>query len=162
MAGMTEYHKLVSDRYFDVTPQARRVPVAVVLIVDPAHVTRVETAFANSPLRFLINQVLINRYPRSVRPDTSSDTVVAESSGSGPGGYPLAPMMPSFGGRYPGGPGRYADDVAADVPERRQAAHADDARDGRYDRLGLPRDGGLRFSRHVRPRLRPVALAGRQ
>jgi hypothetical protein len=106
-AGMTEYHRLVSDRYFDVTPQARRVPVAVVLIVDPAHVTRVETAFANSPLRFLINQVLMNRYPRSVRPDTSSDTVVAESSGSGPGGFPLAPMMPSFGGRYPGGPGRY-------------------------------------------------------
>jgi hypothetical protein len=108
--GLTEHHKRVADRYFDVTPQARRIPVAVVLIVDQAQVSRVATAFADSPLRFLINQTLLHRYPRSVRPESSDESVVAES-GSRPGsGYPMAPMMPSFSARPPGGnryPGAY-------------------------------------------------------
>jgi hypothetical protein len=110
--GLTEHHKLVADRYFDVTDQARRIPVALVLIVDPAQVSRVETAFANSPVRFLINQVLMHRYPRSVRPDTSGEFVASENGGPGPS-YPLGPLAPSTGGSYgsyPGlgrGPGRY-------------------------------------------------------
>src|SRR5262249_32024408 len=36
---------LVRDRYLDVTPQARRIPVGVALIVDQLHVARVQTAF---------------------------------------------------------------------------------------------------------------------
>jgi hypothetical protein len=107
-------HGLVEERYFDVTPQARRVPVAVVLIVDQAQVSRVETAFADSPLRFLTNQVLIHRYPRSVRPDTSAEPGGADApAGVGPT-YPMGPKFPSgpgilspgagFGGsrRFPG------------------------------------------------------------
>src|SRR5262249_26534176 len=105
--GMTEYHKLVAERYFDVTPQARRIPVALVLIIDPAQMSRVEPAFANPPLRFLINQVIMHRYPRTVRPDYSGETVVADT-GSGPSSSPMASMMQSYGGRYPGGPGRYS------------------------------------------------------
>jgi hypothetical protein len=64
-------HNLIRNRYLnylDVTPQSRRVPVAVVLIVDQDHVDRVLTAFGNSMLRFVTQQFAINRYPGSLRP----------------------------------------------------------------------------------------------
>jgi hypothetical protein len=59
---------LILNRYLSVTPQARRVPVAIALIVDQEHVHRVLSSFANSKLRFLITQVVWHRYPQSVRP----------------------------------------------------------------------------------------------
>src|SRR5262249_17277099 len=37
-------------------------------IVDPEHKTKVEAAFIDSPMRFLITQVLWQRYQGSVRP----------------------------------------------------------------------------------------------
>jgi hypothetical protein len=61
-------HGLMRTRYLDVTAQARRLPVAVSLIVDQDHVDRVQTAFANSKLRFLMTQVILNRYPSSLLP----------------------------------------------------------------------------------------------
>src|SRR5205823_4543648 len=42
------------ERYLDVTPQYRRLPVAMVLIVDPDHTAKVQTAFADSELRLLM------------------------------------------------------------------------------------------------------------
>lgn len=57
-------------RYVQVTPQARRLPVGITLIVDQDHVDRVQAAFNNSYLRFITTQVLINRYPQSMRPQT--------------------------------------------------------------------------------------------
>ncbi|MCC6419069.1 MAG: hypothetical protein IT429_12615 [Gemmataceae bacterium] len=112
---------LVRNRYADVTPQARRVPVGLALIVDQMHVARVQTAFADSPLRFLTTQVLMHRYPTTVRPDSNTTGQFAGGEGypgpmgspgpmgfPGPmgspsGGYP-APPPPGPGG-YPMGPG---------------------------------------------------------
>lgn len=85
------------DRYVELTPQARRVPVGVVLIVDQTHVGRVMAAFGNSRMRFLTTQVLLNRYPNSLRPEQGQ--MFAKGYG-GPGGPPMPGLTP-FGG--PGG-----------------------------------------------------------
>jgi hypothetical protein len=100
---MTLANNLWKDRYIEVTKQARRLPIAVVLIVDQDHVDRVLNAFNNTPLRFLTTQVLLNHYPRSVRP-----TFLASAPGAGPGfpgpGFPMpGPGYPSPG-NFPGGP----------------------------------------------------------
>jgi hypothetical protein len=99
-------HGLIPDRYLEVTPQFRRVPVAVVLIVDQNHVDRVLTAFNNSKLRFLMTQVLLNHYGHSVKPDLSSERADEGAAGPGPMG-PTGPMGAGSGGpAFPGGSGK--------------------------------------------------------
>jgi hypothetical protein len=63
-------HGLWTFRYVGdgVSDQFRRIPVAVVIIVDQDHVDRVLTSFNNSKLRFLPTQVLLNQYPGSLQP----------------------------------------------------------------------------------------------
>ncbi len=117
--NMLTKHGFVKDRYLEVTPQARRLPVAVSLIVEQEHVDRVQTAFNNSVLRFLTTQVLVNRYPSSMRPH-----LVGQGGGFGffeggageagarpgmmppglmPPGFPGGGDPPVFGGLQPGG-----------------------------------------------------------
>jgi hypothetical protein len=91
------------DRYIEVTEQSRRVPVGIALIVDQDHVDRVLTAFNNSKLRFLTTQVLINRYPNSVRPMLVGQKAGIEGDGAG-GVPPTLPVMP-MGGAFPMGGG---------------------------------------------------------
>lgn len=76
-------HGLLKKRYVEVTTEARRVPVAVVLIVDQDHIDRVETAFENSKLRFLLTQVLVNRYGGSLRPMLAGDDTKLDKFGPG-------------------------------------------------------------------------------
>jgi len=116
------------NRYIEVSQQARRVPVVVSLIVDQQHVDRVQTSFANSKLRFLTTQVLMNRYPYSLNPnlnkkaDTGGIGVPPSVGPMGPG--PMGPRLPMEGagsgspmGGTPGagfpmegGPGGFGDD----------------------------------------------------
>lgn len=102
-AGNLTPHGLIKDRYVSVTDQARQIPVAVALIVDQEHVDRVQTAFANSKFRFLTTQVLLNRYPGSVRPPVlgGGQTVPDEGEGDGEA-FPGAPKMPGKMGFPPG------------------------------------------------------------
>jgi hypothetical protein len=94
------------DRYIEVTDQSRRVPVGIALIVDQDHVDRVLTAFNNSKLRFLTTQVLINRYPNSVRPQLFGQKVGIEGDEAGGAPPPFMPMMgPMGGGGFPMGGG---------------------------------------------------------
>jgi hypothetical protein len=90
---LTKYG-LIKNRYLEgsVTPQSRRIPVAVALIVDQEHIDRVQTAFSNSRLRFLTTQVLLNRYPGTLRPQIVEDN---------PGGF-AGPQFPMRGPRFPG------------------------------------------------------------
>jgi hypothetical protein len=109
-------------RYSELKPQARRVPVAVSLVIDQNHLSRVLTAFSNSKLRFLTTQVLVNRYPKNINPITltaaqkTSDYGFGASPygsppgiGFGPGKSPFMPgipNMPSYpGSDEPGMPG---------------------------------------------------------
>ena len=86
-------HGLWRDRYVEVTAQSRRIPVAVVLIVDQDHVDRVLTQFNNSTLRFLETQVLLNHYPGSLQPPTAVDP----KDGAATPGNPFRMKMPGFG-----------------------------------------------------------------
>jgi hypothetical protein len=91
---------LVLNRYYELTPQARRLPVAVVIIVDQQHMERVLTVFANSKLRFLTEQIVMNRYPGSLRPD-----VFDPNSALAAQGFAGRPARGVFGrGRDLGGP----------------------------------------------------------
>jgi hypothetical protein len=53
---------LERNRYLHRTEQVRRMPIAVVLVVDPAHVQDVQRAFANSRLRFQNVQIHWQRF----------------------------------------------------------------------------------------------------
>jgi hypothetical protein len=109
---MTMTNGLWKDRYVEVTQQARRLPIAVSLIVDQDHVDRVLTVFNNSPLRFLTTQVLLNHYPGSVRPlDPSSPGF----GGPGPGLGGLGFGGPGPGGLGFGGPGSGRPEAAQDL-----------------------------------------------
>jgi len=59
---------MLLERYLDVTPQSRRLPVALVLIVDQRQLYRVQAALADCQFRFLTTQVVMNRCPDSMRP----------------------------------------------------------------------------------------------
>jgi hypothetical protein len=84
----------VFERYLDpITTQARRVPVGLVLIVDQQHVGLVHAAFADSNLRFLTTQVLLNRYPHNLR---APEATMVASTGFTPGA--ANPVLPKAGG----------------------------------------------------------------
>ncbi|MBI3408117.1 MAG: hypothetical protein HY040_07145 [Planctomycetes bacterium] len=82
-AGGNTPNGLSRDPYLDVTPQTRNIPVALALIVDQDHTDRVLTAFSNSRFRFLITEVLKNRYPASMRPQSAQLTQAASANLTG-------------------------------------------------------------------------------
>lgn len=53
-------------RYVEVTPQVRRMPVGITVVVDQAYIQDVLTAYANCPLRFQITQVHWQRFRGSL------------------------------------------------------------------------------------------------
>jgi hypothetical protein len=86
--AVLDYNK---DRYAVVTKQVRRMPVAVVLLVDQMFVQDALVAYANSPLRFQITQYHWKRF----RGTLSSAT----------GGFGGGMGFPSFGGGFEPGAG---------------------------------------------------------
>jgi hypothetical protein len=87
-ASVLDYNK---DRYVEVTDQVRRMPVALVLLVDQMFVQDALVAYANSPLRFQITQYHWKRFRGSL------------SGGGFGGGFPFAPGGGETGGGEPGG-----------------------------------------------------------
>ena len=89
---------LERNRYIETSDQVRRMPVALVLIVDQSHVQDVLTTFAKSRLRFQTTQVEWKRYRGSIQP-------VVEEGGRegevGPGRPKRPPMMPGVIGFKP-------------------------------------------------------------
>ena len=104
--GQLLYPEFWLFRYSDVSEQSRRIPVAVVIIVDQGHVDRVLTSFNNSKLRFLPTQVLLNQYPGSLQPPAP---LAAEEG-------PAVPRFPTF----PGGPRPNPMATAPTQPKRHQ------------------------------------------
>jgi hypothetical protein len=85
-------HGLIRNRFLSVSPQSRRIPVAISLIVDQDHIDRVQMAFSNSKLRFLTTQVLMNRYPGSLRPQ-----IIEPDDPNNPNANPNRPFGLPFG-----------------------------------------------------------------
>lgn len=79
----TKDNKLVRARYYDVTPQVRRLPLGLVVIVDQAHVPEVLTALANCKLRFQTTQANVQHFSGSLvaRKDGEPGSAGAEGAG---------------------------------------------------------------------------------
>ncbi len=73
------------ERYIDVTDQVRRMPVALVLVVDQMFVQDALAAYANSPLRFQVTQYHWTRFRGAL-----------DTGGSATAGSPFGP--PAGGG----------------------------------------------------------------
>ncbi len=151
---------LISDRYLEVTPQARRLPVALVLIVDQDHVDRVQTAFANSHLRFLPTQVILSRYPNSLRPNLAlTGEMPAGGEGGkfmppGPGPGPVRPPMP------PGPMGVPVRPPGLDSPAEGQASGGGDEQESNMEFVIY---GILTFYERYPPRvIAPVAAEAKE
>lgn len=80
-------------RYVEITPQVRRMPVAIVVVVDQAYIQDMLLAFANSPLRFQITQVTWHRFRGNIGTGSAGD-------GMGPGGSVLLAQPGIFGGGF--------------------------------------------------------------
>jgi hypothetical protein len=98
------------ERYLQVTKQVRRMPVALVLVIDQMYVTDALAAFANSALRFQVTQYHWTRFRGKL--DDPNATTLAGGMGGLPGMPGGPPGLGGFGGPagMPGGPGRGGDD----------------------------------------------------
>ncbi len=67
-SGLTSNHGIAKARYAEITRELRRVPVAMVLIVEQAHINDAILAFSNSKLRIQTTMVVWNRVPGLPRP----------------------------------------------------------------------------------------------
>jgi hypothetical protein len=76
------------NRYYEITDEVRRVPIAVVVICDMSSLNEVLTAFANSPLRVQVTQAVWNRVPSLPRPDFGKKADTAPGAPGTPGGGP--------------------------------------------------------------------------
>lgn len=80
---------LARERYADITDQVRRVPVAIIALVDQGHIPEVLAALASSRFRFQITQVswqhfrasLVERDPEAPQP-ASGDPKAANDPGA--------------------------------------------------------------------------------
>ena len=87
------------DRYLHRTEQVRRMPIAVVLVVDQAHIQDVERAFANSNLRFQNVQFHWTRFRGAINLGPTSPSMTTD-----PGKKPPGEVNPgSAGAPRPGG-----------------------------------------------------------
>ncbi|HUR53126.1 MAG TPA: hypothetical protein VMZ71_03270 [Gemmataceae bacterium] len=103
-------------RYLDISPNVRRMPIGIVLVIDQAYLQDVLLAYANSPLRFQITQVHLSRFRGTL--EGLGTTGSSGSSGAPPGimssgqgmfgsgfgpGTEGSPMGPPPGMSVPGG-----------------------------------------------------------
>jgi len=103
-------------RYVDVTDQVRRMPVALVIVVDQDYMQDVLLSLANSPLRFQVTQVTWNRFRGKLDYGPgggglrSGDEILYSGPGELGEGFGLAPGTgyPGSGG-FTGPPGGTSD-----------------------------------------------------
>lgn len=86
-------------RYLAVTQQVRRMPVAVVVVVDQAYIQDVLLSLSNSPLRFQITQVNWARFRDTL------EGLGMNAGGSGSGSLEIGSGPSSIGGEFGRGGG---------------------------------------------------------
>jgi hypothetical protein len=98
---------LNAERYSETpTPEVRHVPFGISLIVGQEHIDRVLYAFSKSRLRILMTQVIINRYPHSVRPSGAEQGAQSNPLGGRGGAGGGLGLPGGFGGGLGGGFGQ--------------------------------------------------------
>ena len=88
-------------RYIDVTDQVRRMPVALVLVVDQMFLQDTLVAFANSSLRFQVTQYHWKRFRGTLSGTADGSGGDGSELSGNPGGQP--PGFGGPGGMMPGG-----------------------------------------------------------
>lgn len=119
-------------RYVDVTPQVRRMPVAICLITDQAYIQDVLLAYANSPLRFQITQVHWQRF----RGNLGGPAGGGGGSAGGTGPFSGMPTPPGVGGGGGGGLGGDPDDRIGGSASGQQGSGFDFGGGGLGGKLG--------------------------
>lgn len=120
---MTPNQGVPLARYVEVTPQLRRMPVALVMVVDATAITDVIGAMSNSRLRFQVTMAPWTKVPNLGRPHGSGGTATTTGTPGTPGatGGKTGPASGS-GGVSTGGiggvgvPGGTAGNTAGDAP----------------------------------------------
>ena len=95
-------------RYLGVSEQVRRMPVAVVLIVDQMFAQDAVVAYTNSPLRFQVTQTHWRRFRGSLgtpTPDQPDEGTPVLPPGTVPPTGPFGPTGPTGTPFFPGAPG---------------------------------------------------------
>jgi hypothetical protein len=118
--AMEQILDTTKKRYLESTPQVRRLPVAIALLVDQAYLEDTMLTFANSPLRTQVTQVHWQRFRGTYNEGSSGSGGFAGGPGLGGGegparsgggalasGFggeerPSGPRMPRPGGGFPG------------------------------------------------------------
>lgn len=96
-------HQIPLNRYVQVDNELRRIPVALVMVVDATAITDIIGAMSNSRLRFQVTLAPWTKVPALGRPGASGSTTTAPSGPPAPGsGGSSTP--PNMGGG-PGKPG---------------------------------------------------------
>lgn len=92
------------NRYLAVSEQVRRMPVAIVLIVDQMFVQDALVAYTNSPMRFQITQSHWRRFRGSLGSSTQpTDQPMGEEGQPTPTPFPMgSPGFPGYPGSVPG------------------------------------------------------------
>jgi hypothetical protein len=103
-------------RYLAVSPEVRRLPIAMTLIVDEAHIQDVLTALTNSKLRLQITQVDWHRYRQPVRTEGEQVTTTKGKAGTPPPPPGKAPPPPPRPGTQPGKPAAADKTASEDQP----------------------------------------------
>jgi hypothetical protein len=97
-------HGVVLDRYLEVGKESRKIPVSLVLIVDPDHLALVQAALIDSQLRYLVTQVLWTRCQLTIGSSAGEPKVATVPTGprdgkGGPPGFGGRGAPPGYGGR---------------------------------------------------------------
>jgi hypothetical protein len=86
-------------RYIDRTDQVRRVPVAIVMVIDQSYTQDLLAAFSNSSqLRFQITQYHWQRFNGPIGTESESKQTKNDDSGGRTGGNGIPPGLGNFGG----------------------------------------------------------------
>ena len=91
-------------RYIDVTDQVRRMPVALVLVVDQMYLQDTLVAFANSSLRFQVTQYHWKRFRGTLASAADPSGLATPDGSDGVTGPPGTPTAGGFGGPPSGMP----------------------------------------------------------
>jgi hypothetical protein len=89
-------------RYLQITPQVRRMPIGIVLVMDQAYVQDLMAVFLNSRLRFLPTQIQWQQDTRGIKPPDASESSRTPAPVAGTGG-PGKMQIVGAGGAGPGG-----------------------------------------------------------
>lgn len=96
-------HKIPLRRYYEITDELRRIPVALVLIVEESRANDVLAALANHRMRFRATMVVWNRVPSLQRPDFLRPQGTTGGTGAGRGRPGSSGALGPAGGLGTGG-----------------------------------------------------------